>query len=136
MRPSAGTYERLTLFVIFSRKVLKKEVHILPQLRFHAIREETVKAASKPMTEELASVVGCAREHFVLECVPSSYVWDGDTTQGYPYVEVYCFDRGEEAFDKMAKAITRHLLAAGCESVDVAFMLLDRRRYYEDGQHL
>ena len=107
----------------------------MPQLRFHSVAEDKVKAVSKPLTEELAAILGCDREHFVLQCIPSSYVWDGENTEGYPFVEVYCFDRGEEAFDRMAGVVTRHLLAAGCPSVDVTFMLLERRRYYEDGKH-
>jgi len=107
----------------------------MPQLRFHAIDVEIVKSVSQPLTEELAKVVGCDREHFVLECLPTFYVWDGQMTQGSPFVEVYCFDRGDEVSDLMAEIITRHLIGAGCEGVDVAFMFLQRRRYYEDGKH-
>ncbi|MBT9156860.1 MAG: hypothetical protein DDT37_01851 [Firmicutes bacterium] len=36
----------------------------------------------------------------------------------------------------MVEIITGHLRSAGCPSVDVAFRLLERRRYYEDGAHL
>lgn len=107
----------------------------MPQLRFHSVEVEKVKAVSKPLTEELAAVVGCEREHFVLECLPSFYVWDGQMTEGYPFVEVYCFDRGDEGSDRMAEIITRHLVNAGCSGVDVVFMPLERRRYYEDGKH-
>ncbi len=108
----------------------------MPQLRFHAVDKEHVTVASLPLTTELARLVGCGREHFVLEHVDSRHIWDGEEVPGHPYVEVYCFDRGEQTFDKMADAITRHLQSAGCLSVDVAFMLLERRRYYEDGKHL
>lgn len=107
----------------------------MPRLRFFAIPLEQVKTVSKPLTEELATAIGVAREHFVLEHVNSTFVWDGDITEGFPYVEMHCFDRGEEAFDKMANIITHHLKEAGCASVDVVFRLLERRRYYEDGVH-
>lgn len=108
----------------------------MPRLRFFAVSLEQVKTVSSPLTEELAEVIGCGREHFVLEHVPSTFVWDGEESEGFPYVEMHCFDRGETAFDKMAESITRHLKAAGCPSVDVVFRLLERRRYYEDGIHL
>lgn len=111
-------------------------VKYMPRLRFCAIPLEQVMAISKPLTEDLAQAIGCAREHFVLEHVSSTFVWDGDETQGFPYVDMHCFDRGEAAFDKMAEIITRHLKAAGCPSVDVVFRLLERRRYYENGTHL
>ena len=108
----------------------------MPQLRFHAVSKDQINTAAHAMTTELAQLVGCAREHFVLEHIDSDYFWDGEKVIGYPFVEVYCFDRGEQVFDKMAESITHHMLAAGCPSVDVAFMLLERRRYYEDGKHL
>jgi len=108
----------------------------MPQLRFHAISSDYVSDISLSLTEELATIIKCAREHFVLECVTSSYVWDGQVVSGHPFVEVYCFDRGEEANDRMAESITRHLQTVGCPSVDVTFLLLERRRYYEDGRHL
>lgn len=107
----------------------------MPQLRFHAISSDYVRDIALPLTEELAAIIKCAREHFVLECVASTYVWDGQVVLGHPFVEVYCFDRGEEAYDRMAESITRHLKAVGCPSVDVTFLLLERRRYYEDGRH-
>ena len=107
----------------------------MPQLRFHAISLDYVQAVSQPLTEELSAIIKCAREHFVLECVASTYVWDGQEVEGHPFVEVYCFDRGEEAYDRMAETITRHLKGVGCPSVDVTFLLLERRRYYEDDLH-
>ncbi|MBS3936947.1 MAG: DUF1904 family protein [Peptococcaceae bacterium] len=108
----------------------------MPRLNFHAISEGQVKGIAKSLTDELAILIGCAREHFVLECVASTYVWDGQVVLGHPYVEVHCFDRGIEVFDRMVEIITRHLSHAGCPSVDVAFRLLERRFYYEDGAHL
>jgi len=108
----------------------------MPQLRFHAISPDYVRDISLPLTEELAAIIKCAREHFVLECVESTYVWDGQEVEGHPFVEVYCFDRGEEANDRMAEVITRQLKDVGCRNVDVTFLLLERRRYYEDGRHL
>ena len=108
----------------------------MPQLRFHAVDSATIKKAARAMTTELGTMLECDREHFVLEQVASSYIWDTDDSTGYPFIEVHCFDRGEKAFDQMADVITKHMLAAGCQSVDVAFVLLERRRYYEDGKHL
>lgn len=107
----------------------------MPQLRFHAIDSAMIKQVSTAMTTELGTMLECDRENFVLEQVSSSYIWDGADSTGYPFIEVYCFDRGEKAFDQMADVITKHMLAAGCPGVDVAFILLERRRYYEDGKH-
>lgn len=108
----------------------------MPQLRFHAFTEDKVKALSLPLTQELATLTGVPREYFVLERLHSTYIHDGQVVLGHPFIEVYCFDRGTEMFDKMAKAITNHVRAVGFPEVDISFLLLERRRYYENGEHM
>lgn len=107
----------------------------MPQLRFHAINIETVKQVSKAMTEELAAVADCPTDHFVLECIQSTYVFDGKVTKSWPYVEVYWFDRGDAAADATARIITEHLKQAGLAEIEVAFVALEKRRFYTDGEH-
>jgi len=108
-------------------------VVVLPRLQFHALPLSVVTEVSEALVDELATLIGCAREHFVLEHVDSTYVKCGEIVAGFPYVEVHCFDRGEETFDRMAEVVTRRLMAEGLASVDVAFRPLIRRHYYEGG---
>jgi hypothetical protein len=108
----------------------------MPRLRFHAVEHDKVKAASKGLAKDLAEILNIGPEHFFLECMSSNFIYDGEDVTSFPFIEVHCFDRGTEAFDRMAKVITQHMLAAGCQSVDVAFILMQRRHYYEDGEHL
>ncbi|KAF0196022.1 MAG: 23S rRNA pseudouridine synthase D [Bacillota bacterium] len=108
----------------------------MPQLRFHAFPVEKVKALSMPLSTELSTLTGVPREYFTLECLHSTFISEGQETPGDPFIEVYCFDRGAEMFDKMSEAITQHVHSVGISEVGVAFILLERRRYYENGQHL
>jgi len=107
----------------------------MPQLRFHAFSVETVQALSLPLAAELSTLTGVPSEYFTLECLHSTFVSGGQAIAGEPFIEVYCFDRGTEMFDKMAEAITRHVHNVGIPEVDVAFILMERRRYYENGEH-
>ena len=107
----------------------------MPQLRFHAFSLEKVKELSLPLSTELSTLTGVPRAYFTLECLHSTFIADGEAIPGDPFIEVYCFDRGTEMFDKMAETITRHVQAIGVSEVDVAFILLERRRYYENGEH-
>ena len=108
----------------------------MPRLQFYALPLAVVTEVSVGLVDELAMLMGVAREHFVLECVDSTFIYDGAVKEGFPYVEVHCFDRGAEVFDRTAEIITRRLQALGVSSVDVTFRPLLRRHYYEDGKPL
>jgi hypothetical protein len=114
----------------------KKEEIVLPRLQFYALPLAVVTEVSAGLVDELATLMGVAREHFVLECVDSTFIYDGVVKEGFPYVEVHCFDRGAEVFDRTAEIITRRLQALGVSGVDVTFRPLLRRHYYEDGKPL
>ncbi|MBT9134310.1 MAG: hypothetical protein DDT34_01223 [Firmicutes bacterium] len=114
----------------------KKEEVVLPRLQFYALPLPVVTEVSEALVDELAALMNVAREHFVLEHIATTYVYDGVMREGFPYVEVHCFDRGAEVFDRTAEIITGRLQALGVASVDVAFRPLIRRHYYENGKPL
>lgn len=106
----------------------------MPRITTHALPLDTVKALSRPLTEELAAMTGIPREHFTLEVRQDPFVFDGAEVSGDPFIEVAMFDRGPELEGRMARAITRHFQAAGCPHLDVCILRLERSRYYEDGE--
>jgi len=106
----------------------------MPRITTHAIPLEIAMRASKPMTEELAALLGVPREHFTLEVRQDPFVFDGAIVEGDPFVEVALFDRGEEAENRAARLITRHFQEAGCPHLDVYLARLERHRYFEDGE--
>ena len=106
----------------------------MPRIATHAIPLELVREASKPMIDELQSLLKIPREHFEIEVFQNPFVRDGDPAAGHPFVEVSLFDRGTNIEDHVARAITRHFQAVGCPNLDVYLISLERRRYYEDGE--
>jgi len=107
----------------------------MPQLRFHGVDKEKIKGFSRDLVNELANLIQCPRDHFVLEAINSSYIFDGDQVEGYPFVEFAWFDRGLEVQDKAAQMVTKHINEAGYREVEIAFIVYQGRNYYENGKH-
>ncbi|QNO15092.1 DUF1904 domain-containing protein [Alkalicella caledoniensis] len=107
----------------------------MPQLRFHGVKKEQIKKFSKDLVDELATLIGCPRDHFVLEAIGSNYIFDGEEIEGYPFIEFAWFDRGLEVQDSAAQIVTKHIKSVGYHEVEVAFMVYETRKYYENGQH-
>lgn len=106
----------------------------MPRIRTTGIPTETLLALRGPLFTELETLLQVPRAYLVL-------LSSGDTPlpepgeEVVPFVEVAWFDRGLEVQDRVAEALTRHLKEAGCAAPDVVFLKLERRAYYEDGQH-
>lgn len=90
---------------------------------------------SKGLTDELQALLDVPREYFTIEHVDSMFIMDGKVAAEYPIINVYWFDRGQVIEEKVAKIITRHVQAAGYKDVDVIFTILEKSRYYENGEH-
>ncbi len=106
----------------------------MPRFAFHALPLATVQAASVPMADDLQALLGCPREELVFTVPTAHVVLDEAIVNGPPFVEVAWFDRGIDTQDAVARILTDRLREAGCPSVDICFLPLARRSYYEDGK--
>ncbi len=106
----------------------------MPRFAFHAIPLALVKAASLPLADDLQALLGGPREELVFHVPTDHYVLDESLVAGPAFVEVAWFDRGLEVQDQVARMLTDHLHRVGVPSVDVCFLPLARRGYYEDGR--
>ena len=107
----------------------------MPIIKIKAISQNDVSKISKILIDDLQNTTQIPREHFTLELPTSIYIVDGQVVDGPPMVEVFWFDRGQELQDQVAGLLTRHIQSAGYPDVDVIFTILDRNRYYENGEH-
>lgn len=107
----------------------------MPQLTFKNIKRQSVIDMSKTLIDDLQAIIDVPREYFTIDHVDSMYIMDGKQAEEYPLVYVNLFDRGSEAESKVAKTITKHVHSAGYKNVDVIFTILERCRYYENGEH-
>lgn len=106
----------------------------MPFFRFHFVEETRLAVVSRQMTDRIQEVVGCPREHIVLEVIRSVMVGDEGITGGeWPLVEVDYFERPREVQDALAGIISGCLREIGYVNSDVHFRYLCAENYYENG---
>lgn len=107
----------------------------MPHIRVRGMELEQLKKVSKEMIDDLQSIIECPRDYFTLEYIHSTFIFDGEVSKGYPFIEVLWFDRGQEVQDRAASSITDRVKKFGYEDVCVIFTDLPKHKYYENGQH-
>ncbi|MCQ1059433.1 DUF1904 domain-containing protein [Photobacterium sp. ZSDE20] len=110
----------------------------MPHLRFRAVEFDHVKALSTKLVDYLEPLMACPREDFTLEHVSTTFIFDGEVSDAYPFVEVLWFDRGQEVQDQVAQLITEAVRAEFEEpeqDVAVIFTALTASAYYDNGSH-
>lgn len=107
----------------------------VPQLTIRGVKAEDVCKISRELIDELEALLECPRSYFTIECANAVFIADGEFTDGYPFVEIAWFDRGQEIQDRAAEIITRYIQDAGYKNVDIYFKVLLKNNYYENGKH-
>ncbi|WBW98601.1 DUF1904 domain-containing protein [Oceanirhabdus sp. W0125-5] len=107
----------------------------MPQLKFRGIKKENIINISEQLLKDLVDIVGCPEDYFTFEHIHSDFIFKGEEVEGYPFVEMAWFDRGQEVRDKVAKAVTTYIQGEGYKDVDMFFVTLKEDSYYENGEH-
>lgn len=107
----------------------------MPQLKIRGIEKEKIVSVSTTLVNELSELVSCSREDFTIELIESTYIFDGQEVNPYPFIEVAWFDRGQEVQDKVAEIITNKFRDQGIQDIDLMFILLEENKYYYNGKH-
>lgn len=110
----------------------------MPHLRFRAVEFDHVKSLSTKLVDELEPLMVCPREDFTLEHISTTFIFDGEVSDAYPFVEVLWFDRGLDVQDKVAQSITAAVRAELEDpelNVAVIFTALTPSAYYDNGSH-
>ncbi|MCC0632686.1 MULTISPECIES: DUF1904 domain-containing protein [unclassified Clostridioides] len=108
----------------------------MPQIKIRGIHENDICKISEKMIDDLVEAVKCPRDYFEIECIKSVAIRDGKIVEVYPFVEIAWFDRGQEVQDIVARIITDSIRNnLDVESMDLAFTLFEKEKYYENGEH-
>ncbi|OPJ55926.1 DUF1904 domain-containing protein [Alkalithermobacter paradoxus] len=108
----------------------------MPQIKIRGIDANEICKISKKLVDDLVDVVQAPRDYFEIECISSVAIRDGKVENAYPFIEVAWFDRGQEIQDIVAKIITDTIREnLGIQSLDLAFTVFEKEKYYENGQH-
>ncbi|WP_223596573.1 DUF1904 family protein [Neobacillus bataviensis] len=106
----------------------------MPHLFIRGVSVEQVKTISRPLVEELADLCDCGTDNFTLEVVNSTFVFNDNEVQGYPFIEVKWFERGQEVQDQFAKIVTKQVQSLDIPEVEVAFSTFKESDYYLNGK--
>ncbi|CAH8188939.1 MULTISPECIES: DUF1904 domain-containing protein [Vibrio] len=109
----------------------------MPHFRFRAVEPQTVQALSKPLIDELESVMGSPREDFTFEYIYTTFFHEGEVSPAYPFVEVFWFERGQEVRDTVAQVVTKQVkeIVGEDNNVAVIFTALEPSAYYDNAKH-
>lgn len=105
----------------------------MPHLVIRGIEVEQVRNISTPLVEELAQICDCGTDNFMLECLQTTAVFNGQVIASFPFIEVGWFERGPEVRNRFAMAITKHVLSLGIAEVEVVFIAYREDSYYING---
>lgn len=108
----------------------------MPQIKIRGIHENDICKISEKMIDELVEAVKCPRDYFEIECIKSVAIRNGQLEEVYPFIEVAWFDRGQEVQDIVANIITDSIRNnLDVKSMDLAFTVFEKEKYYENGEH-
>lgn len=107
----------------------------MPQIKIRGMEQSKICSISKEMLAQLETIINCPKEYLTIEHIHSTFIADGKVTEGYPFVEVLWFDRGQEVQDQTALAITKLVHSVGYPNVDIIFNAVAESDYYENGEH-
>ena len=102
----------------------------MPKLIFKGVEVEEIKEMSTQLVNTLAEIANAPRNVFTIECVESTFIYDGEIVQPAPVVEVKWIERGQIVKDQVAKTIDQAVRARGYEHVEVIFSELKKGDYY------
>lgn len=104
----------------------------MPQIIIKGVPSETLKSISNELSQNLAQIMNCPEEYFLIECLECNYVGGSP----YPLIEVKWFDRGHDIKKSSALYITQLIQNSGYDNVEVYFTSLQPSDYFENGVQL
>ena len=106
----------------------------MPQLNVKGISAESMRTISTALIDDLASICECGTDNFTIDCLQTTSVFGGETVQTFPFIEVAWFERGQDTRDRVAAAMTKHVLSLGVAEVEIAFVVYQEDSYYANGK--
>lgn len=108
----------------------------MPQIKIRGIHENEILKIIENMIDNLVEAVKYPRDYFEIECIKSVAIRDGKIAKVYPFIEVVWFDKGQEVQNTVAKIITDSIRNnLNIESMDLAFTVFEKEKYYENGEY-
>lgn len=106
----------------------------MPHIIVRGLPVEHMRLISKALVEDLAVDCECGTDNFMIECIHTTSVFDGNIVDSYPFIEVAWFERGQDARDRVAQTLTAHVHSLGIPELEIAFIAYREDSYYINGE--
>ena len=107
----------------------------MPHLKVRGLDKYQLLEHSTEIIDGLTEIVECDRTWFTIEHIETQYIFDGRIQEGYSFVELYWFDRGEEVKKKVAEFLTKMLKKInGDRDCCIIFFPLLGENYCDNGE--
>ncbi|WDV46394.1 DUF1904 family protein [Clostridiaceae bacterium M8S5] len=108
----------------------------MPHIKIRGMKKEEIQSISTKLLDELSRVIRSPKDHFTLEYIESTFIYDGELHNGgYPFINVDWFSREKETMQETANIITNMVRQFGYEDITVYFTDLKKENYFENGEH-
>ena len=107
----------------------------MPQIIVKGATEEQVKALAIETAPKLGEIVDCPADWFVFDYMQSKFFDFSGEIKHWPVVQVWWFERPQEAQDAVAKTINDYFVGIGYPGTQISFHIFEYSAYYEEGEH-
>ena len=80
-------------------------------------------------------LLGISKDLVTIQVNRDIFIHEGAERSGDAFIEICLFDRGQEKEDQIAKTVTNAFKNAGVPALDIYLTNLEKRRYFENGEH-
>lgn len=107
----------------------------MPHLKVRGLDKYQLLEYSKEIIDGLTEIVECDRTWFTIEHVETQYIFDERFQEGYSFVELYWFDRGEKVKKRVAEFLTKAIKKInGNKDCCIIFFPLLGENYCDNGE--
>lgn len=107
----------------------------MPHLKIRGIEKNLILENSKELIDGLTEIIQCPRDWFTLEHITTEYIFDGEITQGFTFVELFWFDRGQEVKKQVADFLVSFIKRINHnQNCTIIFFSLKGENYCENGE--
>lgn len=107
----------------------------MPHLLFRGVPSEQLKSVSTPLAAELAAICECGTDNFTMACLNTTSVFGSEADdQGFAFIEVGWFERGQHVRNRFAQAVTKYVSQIGLSEIEIVFHAYREDSYYINGE--
>ena len=97
---------------------------------------EQVQRLSQTLPAGLAPLAETTVDNFTVELVQTQFFVNGHSSAGYPFCEVFWFERSDEHRKRCAEWLTKEIKdITNASDVAVVFFPITKSNYFENGAH-